>query len=605
MSSSAPQPDTPWRFGTGVLLSLLLAKTLILTSIGLPFAAADVLAFFWQDIATAAIVGVTLAGLRPRAVAPALCGAVIAYVAVGVPIAAVLGSPLTWTMLRAARGALSDSIRHHLTLQNLGLILAVCGAGLLGMRIAGALTNRLRVTAGTLLLGAMAMGIWASPRVDTIGLDRNALTALLPRARIVGAASADAAARRSPFPEPHDQATGIDLASYLGAARGMNVLLIVLESTGAQYLKAYGAPDDPMPTVTGLATHALVYDRAYAAYPESVKGLYATLCGRMPIPGRTAEEHAALPCASIARSFGQAGYRTGLFHSGRFAYLGMAELLRDKGFARLEDAGAIGGHARSSFGVDESAAVDRILAWIDDGGAATPFFAAYLPVAGHHPYATSRPGPFAADTDMNRYRNALHEADEAVGQLLQGLRDRGIDRRTMVMIVGDHGEAFGQHQGNMGHSLFIYEENVHVPWMVAVPGRTGRSARVSSVASLVDVPSTLRDLAGLGDEAVDEGRGLGRRDDPIALFFTDYSLTRAGLRDGCWTYLYEADADRSQLFDVCGDPGQTHDRHTDEPLRVAAYRARVTTAILGQSGNMVGQGEARIRPPLASVPRQN
>jgi hypothetical protein len=35
---------------------------------------------------------------------------------------------------------------------------------------------------------------------------------------------------------------------------------------------------------------------------------------------------------------------------------------------------------------------------------------------------------------------------------------RRLDRDTMWVILGDHGEAFGQHEGNFGHTLFVYEE---------------------------------------------------------------------------------------------------------------------------------------------------
>jgi arylsulfatase A-like enzyme len=368
----------------------------------------------------------------------------------------------------------------------------------------------------------------------------------------------------------------------------MNVILVVLESAGAQYLGPYGAADDPMPALTTLATHALVFDAAYAAYPESVKGLYATLCGRMPVYGRPAEAHADLPCASAARSFASAGYRTALFHSGRFGYLGMDALVGAMGFETREDAGAIGGRVESSFGVDEGSTVERLLRWIDAGDRQTPFFAVYLPIAGHHPYAVSHPGPFPTVTDRDRYRNALHEADEALGYLLDGLRKRSLDRRTALLVVGDHGEAFGQHVGNAGHALFIYDENVHVPWILAVPGREASAGRVRTVTSLVDVPSTLRDLAGLAVDARDEGLGL-RRDHRLALFFTDYASGRAGLRDGCWTYIYDADADRSRLFESCADAAQVHDRSAAEPARTRAYRERVRAAVLGRSDTMDGQ----------------
>ena len=96
-----------------------------------------------------------------------------------------------------------------------------------------------------------------------------------------------------------------------------------------------------------------------------------------------------------------------------------------------------------------------------------PFFVTYLPIAGHHPYATTTRGPFTDPGELGAYKNALLEADRSVAALLDGLRERGLDRRTLVVVFGDHGEAFGQHPGNFGHTQFIYEENVRVPLIVA------------------------------------------------------------------------------------------------------------------------------------------
>jgi hypothetical protein len=61
----------------------------------------------------------------------------------------------------------------------------------------------------------------------------------------------------------------------------------------------------------------------------------------------------------------------------------------------------------------------------------------------------------------------------------------------------------------------------------------------------------------------------------MALFFTDYSIGWLGLTDGCWKYLYQLDSERSRLFDVCADPGETRDRGNEQSARVARYRERV------------------------------
>jgi lipoteichoic acid synthase len=161
--------------------------------------------------------------------------------------------------------------------------------------------------------------------------------------------------------------------------------------------------------------------------------------------------------------------------------------------------------------------------------------------------------------------------------LLEGLHARNLDRTTLVIVYGDHGEAFEQHPGNIGHTFFIYDENVRVPLMIAVPGATLQQVRVPAVTSLIDVMPTILDLLGLPPSPGQQGVSALRPGARLSLFFTDYSLGWLGLRDGCRKYLYEIGSGRSKLFDVCRDPDETHDMSmsADESTRVAGYRARV------------------------------
>jgi phosphoglycerol transferase MdoB-like AlkP superfamily enzyme len=317
------------------------------------------------------------------------------------------------------------------------------------------------------------------------------------------------------------------------------------------------------------------FERAFAVYPESVKGLFATLCSRAPAFDVSAEAHAQATCASLVRALSGAGYKTALFHSGRFAYLGMDAVVARLGFDTAEDAGAIGGNVQSSFGVDEPSTVKRMLAWIDGTGRDKHFFITYLPVAGHHPYASVEPGPFGGRGDFSAYQNALYDGDRALGALVDGLRARGLDGKTLFVIVGDHGEAFGQHDGNYGHTLSIYDENVRVPLFFTVPGVTTEHLAVPNVASVLDVAPTILDLAGLAVPPAYEGQSLLIPRDRMALFYTDYSVGLLGLQDGCWKYHLDIEAPRSRLFDTCTDPGERVDRAATEPERVRAYGERL------------------------------
>lgn len=537
------------------------------------------LVYFWQDAGVVLVFALLDFGLNCAWIGWTVYGLSVAYVAINVPLMRHFDTPLTWPMLGAAGSALADSIRYYLTWSNLLLIGTVLLAGV-GLP-AGLSRRRLKIAPLWILLACVAIlvGSAMTGRLETDGLHRDALwtlaTSALPR---ISAQAADADWRKSPFPSetatPNKVRVNRDDLQFLrGRAAGLNVMMILLESTGAQYLKLYGAEEDPMPSLTKLATHALVFNEAYAVYPESIKGLFSVLCSRYPAMDSKAEDCAHIHTPALPSQLLQAGYRTALFHSGRFMYLGMNAVVQNRGYQCLEDAGAISGHFNSSFGAKETATVRRILGWIDSMDGHQPFFVTYLPIAGHHPYASATPGPFPEAEELGRYRNALHEGDAALGALMAGLRQRGLFDRTLFIIFGDHGEAFGQHDGNYGHTEFLFEENVRVPYLIAAESLFQKTRRVDLQASLIDTAPTILALLGLPIPAAFQGRPLLASQPSLALFCTDYSLGLAGLRDERWKFIYDFDSCRCQLYDLWTDIGERSNVALQQPARVAAYRA--------------------------------
>jgi arylsulfatase A-like enzyme len=159
--------------------------------------------------------------------------------------------------------------------------------------------------------------------------------------------------------------------------------------------------------------------------------------------------------------------------------------------------------------------------------------------------------------------------------LRAGLRSRGLDNNTLWVIYGDHGEAFGQHEGNYAHTFFVYEENVHVPFLIAAPGGIASQQRVHKVVSLLDTAPTLLDLTGLSIPKLYQGRSMLNPEPRMALFFTDYSLKLRGVRDGPWKMIYEQGR-APKLFNIESDPGERRDLATEAPQRAAWYRSVAT-----------------------------
>ena len=170
--------------------------------------------------------------------------------------------------------------------------------------------------------------------------------------------------------------------------------------------------------------------------------------------------------------------------------------------------------------------------------------------------------------------------------MIAGLRARGLADNTLWIVSGDHGEAFYQHDGNFAHSLYLYEENVRIPLIVAGegladpvgPNRTDSRPpprHVPQIASTLDIAPTLHDLLGLERPAGYQGRSLLAPEPGLARFFTDHTVWRFGLRQGRWKYIAAVESGRGQLFDLHADPGEQRDVAAAHPERAARYQAEL------------------------------
>jgi arylsulfatase A-like enzyme len=149
-----------------------------------------------------------------------------------------------------------------------------------------------------------------------------------------------------------------------------------------------------------------------------------------------------------------------------------------------------------------------------------------------------------------------------IGELLGGLRDRHLlDEQTLVVLIADHGEQFGEH-GKWEHGD-VHRENIEVPWILAGAGLSSR--RLTEVVSVLDLAPTILDLVGVEALPFVEGRSrasrLKRVDSSITLeselIVTEYGPTTRIVQDA-WV-LIDRGAGGFQLFDTEADPREEHD----------------------------------------------
>ena len=366
-----------------LLAVLVSAKAITLVGRPIPLSAWSPFAYFWQDVFVALLFLAVDRALRRPALAWAAYALLAGYAAVNVPIdaRAVNAADLDDDPGRARsacgwRPALRDRARICSRSPRLLFWRSRCPW------CSGGRTVRLRAWAVAVAIALVAVGPYAVTR------DRHARTAPecarragrhQPSAR--GASGGTADWRASPFPQPR----GEDLSDLRGSMRGRNVVLVVLESTGS---RGISRPMARHGSDAELDCARAALDRRSSARTRSIPRA-SRACSRRcarGIPPSTRRPRSTPTCRArpLPRILSQAGYRTGLLHSGRFEYLGMAAMIERRGFDLLEDAGAIGGQVNSSFGVDDASTVQRALQWIAslDG---QRFFLTYLPIAGTPP----------------------------------------------------------------------------------------------------------------------------------------------------------------------------------------------------------------------------
>jgi arylsulfatase A-like enzyme len=110
-------------------------------------------------------------------------------------------------------------------------------------------------------------------------------------------------------------------------------------------------------------------------------------------------------------------------------------------------------------------------------------------------------------TDMAKYDEEVRYTDSVMAHLFETLDGLGLPRRTIVVIVSDHGEALGEH-GRFEHVLTLDQKVVHVPFLWFAPGLVAAGRRLPTVVGLIDVTPTVLDLLGLEAPAFIQGLSL-------------------------------------------------------------------------------------------------
>ncbi|MCP4679823.1 MAG: sulfatase-like hydrolase/transferase [Deltaproteobacteria bacterium] len=316
-----------------------------------------------------------------------------------------------------------------------------------------------------------------------------------------------------------------------------NIVLVMNDTHRADYTGAYGGAPDLTPNLDALAKDGVVFSNAFAQSSWTRPSVSTILTGRYPSSHTAIFKTSVLPeeLTTLAEVLWQGGYETfGLvtnynltpffkFDQGFVDYrylspnlpLGSSDAQSKLFF--IEVLKQVSARLRGNKEVPEdyyvigeevtAAALDRL----DTRDTSRPFFMflSYMDV--HDPYfrhpfdgygishrANPNPDLSMAEEMKELYKGEVKYWDGTFGDLIGGLKKRGLYDDTLIVVTSDHGEEFGEH-GGFWHGTTLYDEQLRILFIAKYPvsaGVTG-GAKISDWIRLLDVAPFIAEQVGL------------------------------------------------------------------------------------------------------------
>lgn len=395
----------------------------------------------------------------------------------------------------------------------------------------------------------------------------------------------------------------LSFSSALFGSGAPNIVLITIDTARADRMGFLGSNRGLTPKLDELAKQSVIFTHAYSQVPLTTASHATILTGTYPQFHKVND--AGVPLAADV-PYGPAvlrarGYQTAAFVGAVILDpKGGGAPGFDRGFTTYNAGFRSRAPGEDRYQTLERRADDvvtRAVEWIKKRKAG-PFFLWVHVYDPHAPY--DPPEPYRSRYSSDFYSGEVAYTDSALGKLLDALRAEKLFDGSTIAVMGDHGEALGEH-GERGHGVFLYDSTIHVPLLLKLPANRSAGKRVEARAGLVDVMPTLLVSAGISPPASMQGKSLlgrlnGDTEDEPAYAETDYPHKAFGwsslrsLRAGKYLFV---EAPRKELYDQVSDPNEDHNitgtatavsgalesKLQDFRQRTATTRHRVSAAV--------------------------
>ena len=375
------------------------------------------------------------------------------------------------------------------------------------------------------------------------------------------------------------------IAAFSGMVAGQepaSVILISIDTLRADHLSVYGYRKIQTPNIDSFAQQGTVFTNVNSQIPLTLPSHTSLMTSTYPFENGLEENAEIVPAgavtlASILRSH---GYKTA-------AFVGSNILERrcglDQGFEEYDSPFGGARVRRDGALVLRAAGV-----WLAAHRNQPVFLFVHL-FDLHTPYQLSHQlsrGKGTNEPETTGYDAELSYVDQILGRFRQALIDNGWWKKSMVVVLADHGESLGDH-GELSHGYFIYESTLHVPLIFHWPdGAAKHPEKIGEPAGLIDVAPTVLDALHLAIPRPYDGVSLlnnGAHGIYSESVYARDSFRWAALRSlrrGRWKYI---EAPHAELFDLEKDPIEQSNLLRGNEAVAASMRSELSRLMAGHA----------------------
>ncbi len=340
----------------------------------------------------------------------------------------------------------------------------------------------------------------------------------------------------------------------------LNVLLVTLDTTRTDRIGCYGYPKARTPNLDFLASNGVQFLNAYCQVPLTCPSHCSILTGTYPVYHQVRNNgtyYLSPELRTLAEALKEKGLKTSAFVS---SFTVDSRFGLEQGFDVYDDQFAPGQAFKA---LNSERRADEVYAsvslWLDENRN-DQFFCWVHFFDPHIPY--DPPSPYREEFLDNPYDGEIAFMDFYIGKIVEKLKEHDLLAKTLIILAGDHGEAFGEKQ-EKGHGVFIYESTMRVPLIFYAANNLPQGKRIEARVRLVDLMPSILDM--LDIPLVEEIQGIsllpfieGKKNEDLSSYIESYFPREnygwselVGLIDGEWKYIK---APKEELYDLSQDP---------------------------------------------------